>query len=218
MSASEILSPATPEPRTVQIDIGGMTCASCVSRVERKLGKLEGVSATVNLPLETAQVTVRGNIADQQILDTVQATGYTATLKNPAGPGAQQPARERETRARPEAGGRGETAGHQAANTHQEDHLEHGGAAASLRPRLILAAIFTVPMFLISMFPALQFPHWGWAAGLLTLPVVTWAAWPFHRAAAINARHLASTMDTLVSIGVSAALPSRPSSWPLIHS
>lgn len=85
MSASEILSPATPEPRTVQIDIGGMTCASCVSRVERKLGKLEGVSATVNLPLETAQVTVRGNIADQQILDTVQATGYTATLKNPAG-------------------------------------------------------------------------------------------------------------------------------------
>lgn len=89
MRASEILSPATPEPRTVQIDIGGMTCASCVSRVERKLGKLEGVSATVNLPLETAQVTVQGNIADQQILDTVQATGYTATLKNPAGPGAQ---------------------------------------------------------------------------------------------------------------------------------
>lgn len=83
--------------------------------------------------------------------------------------------------------------------------MAHGGTASTLRPRLILAAILTIPVFLVSMFPALQFPHWGWVAGILTLPVVTWAAWPFHRAAAINARHLASTMDTLVSIGVSAA-------------
>ena len=83
---------------------------------------------------------------------------------------------------------------------------DHGsGAAAKLRPRLIVAAILTVPVFLMSMFPAFQFANWGWVAGALALPVVTWAAWPFHRAAAINARHLASTMDTLVSIGVTAA-------------
>ena len=82
----------------------------------------------------------------------------------------------------------------------------HGAAPQpALRPRLIVAAILTVPVFLISMFPAFQFPNWGWVAGVLALPVVTWAAWPFHRAAAINARHFASTMDTLVSIGVTAA-------------
>ena len=86
------------------------------------------------------------------------------------------------------------------------DHTAPASAAAAkLRPRLIVAAILTVPVFLISMFPAFQFAGWGWVAGLLALPVVTWAAWPFHRAAAINARHFASTMDTLVSIGVTAA-------------
>lgn len=201
MSASDILSQtASPGPRMVEIDIEGMTCASCVSRVERKLGKLEGVSASVNLPLETAQVTVPAGISDQQIIDTVKATGYTATLKNPPAPPAlkhdagHQGAHDSHPGAEPE---HSEHEGH--------DHMAHGGTAATLRPRLILAAILTVPVFLVSMFPALQFPHWGWVAGVLTLPVVTWAAWPFHRAAAINARHFASTMDTLVSIGVSAA-------------
>jgi Cu+-exporting ATPase len=87
----------------------------------------------------------------------------------------------------------------------QGDHMAHGGTASQLRPRLIVAAALTVPVFLISMVPALQFANWGWVAGLLALPVVSWAAWPFHRAAAVNARHLASTMDTLVSIGVAAA-------------
>jgi Cu+-exporting ATPase len=196
MSASEILSQtASPGPRMVELDIQGMTCASCVSRVERKLGKLEGVSASVNLPLETAAVTVPAGMTDQQIIDTVKATGYTATLKNPPAP----PAMKHDAGTRP---GRGSHPG--AAHDH-EDHMGHGGTAATLRPRLILAAILTVPVFLVSMFPALQFPQWGWAAGILALPVVTWSAWPFHRAAAINARHFASTMDTLVSIGVSAA-------------
>ncbi|WP_449374284.1 heavy metal translocating P-type ATPase [Arthrobacter psychrolactophilus] len=193
MSASEILTQtATPGPRMVEIDIEGMTCASCVSRVERKLGKLEGVSAAVNLPLETAQVTVPAGISDQQIIDTVNATGYVARLKNP-------PPLEHD------AGHHHEHESHPGAAPEHTDHMAHGGTAATLRPRLILAAILTVPVFLISMFPALQFPHWGWVVGILTLPVVTWAAWPFHRAAAINARHFASTMDTLVSIGVSAA-------------
>ncbi|WP_230085381.1 heavy metal translocating P-type ATPase [Arthrobacter sp. AQ5-05] len=195
MSASEILSQtATTGPRMVEIDIEGMTCASCVSRVERKLGKLEGVSASVNLPLETAQVTVPASMSDQQIIDTVNATGYKATLKKPVFP-------------QHDAGTRAQHDAHQGAAHPGEDmdHMAHGSTAATLRPRLILAAILTVPVFLISMFPALQFSQWGWVVGALTLPVVTWSAWPFHRAAAINARHFASTMDTLVSIGVSAA-------------
>jgi Cu+-exporting ATPase len=176
------------DSRVVELDIQGMTCASCVHRVERKLGKLDGVEASVNLPLESARVTVPASITDQQIVDTVNATGYKAALRRPP------------------------TQGHDV----QEHHglSQHGGtdggnhpdgAAAQLRPRLIVAAVLTVPVFLISMIPALQFPNWGWMAGLLALPVVSWAAWPFHRAAAVNARHLASTMDTLVSIGVAAA-------------
>jgi len=215
MSAAEILSQtASPGPRTVEIDIQGMTCASCVSRVERKLGKLEGVSASVNLPLETAAVTVPAGITDQQIIDTVKATGYTATLKNPPAPPAMKhdavthlshdshPGAAQEGAA--QEGAAQEGAAHGGHDSH-EDHMAHGGTAATLRPRLILAAILTVPVFLVSMFPALQFPQWGWVAGILALPVVTWSAWPFHRAAAINARHFASTMDTLVSIGVTAA-------------
>jgi P-type Cu+ transporter len=192
MSASDILTQtATSGPRMVEIDIQGMTCASCVSRVERKLGKLEGVSASVNLPLETAQVTVPAGMSNQQIIDTVNATGYKATIKNDAGAAGTHESHE--------------GMDHGAEDHEGMDHMSHGGTAAELRPRLILAAILSVPVFLISMFPALQFPNWGWAVGALTLPVVTWSAWPFHRAAAINARHFASTMDTLVSIGVAAA-------------
>ncbi len=191
MSASDILSqPATPGPRMVEIDIEGMTCASCVSRVERKLGKLEGVSAAVNLPLETAAVTVPAGITDQQIIDTVNATGYKATLKNP--PATRHDAGTHLPRAsHPGAAQDGAGDEHTEHTDHEdhEDHMAHGGTAETLRPRLILAAVLTLPVFLVSMFPALQFPHWGWVAGILTLPVVTWAAWPFHRSAAISARH-----------------------------
>ncbi|MEV7633826.1 heavy metal translocating P-type ATPase [Microbacterium sp. NPDC089318] len=178
MSHQELLH--QPGTRVVELDIEGMTCASCVNRVEKKLGKLEGVAATVNLPLESAYVTVPEGITDDQLVTTVNAAGYKATVRTPPAPAADEAA----------AGA---------------DHLSHGGTAAQLRPRLLLAAALTLPVFLISMVPAFQFPHWGWAAAVLALPVVTWAAWPFHRAAAVNARHLASTMDTLVSIGVTAA-------------
>ncbi|MEV8131060.1 heavy metal translocating P-type ATPase [Pseudarthrobacter oxydans] len=173
MSNQELLR--QPATRVVELDIEGMTCASCVNRVEKKLGKLDGVQASVNLPLESAHVTVPEGITDEQITATVEAAGYKATVRQPLKQG-QSPA--------------GETG---------------DLPAAKLRPRLILAAVLTVPVFVISMVPAAQFPHWGWVAALLALPVVTWAAWPFHRAAAVNARHLASTMDTLVSIGVTAA-------------
>ncbi|MCC2660333.1 MAG: heavy metal translocating P-type ATPase [Arthrobacter sp.] len=170
--------PGRPDTRIIELDIEGMTCASCVNRVERKLGKLEGVHASVNLPLESAQVMVPAGITDRQITDQVEAAGYKARIKRPVQvkPPAEQGTAEQET-------------------------SHHTG----LKPRLIVAAALTVPVFLISMLPALQFPNWGWAAAALALPVVSWAAWPFHRAAAINARHLASTMDTLVSLGVIAA-------------
>ncbi|WP_018762882.1 heavy metal translocating P-type ATPase [Arthrobacter sp. 135MFCol5.1] len=177
MSHQELLHP--PGTRVVELDIQGMTCASCVNRVEKKLGKLDGVAAAVNLPLEQAYVTAPDGITDEQLVDTVNAAGYTASVRVPR------------------------TA---------EPGVEH--AAAQLRPRLILAAVLTVPVFLVSMVPAFQFPNWGWAAALLSLPVVTWAAWPFHRAAAVNARHLASTMDTLVSLGVAAAY--LFSAWQLV--
>ncbi len=176
--------PSEAATRVVELDIQGMTCASCVGRVERKLGRLDGVEASVNLPLESAVVRVPADLPDQVLLDTVRATGYSARLKDPAGSGAD---------------------GEESEGTH---------SAAALRPRLLTAAALTVPVLLISMVPALQFPQWGWAVFALAAPVATWAAWPFHRAAAVNARHGASTMDTLVSIGVAAAF--LFSAWQLL--
>lgn len=186
MSHQELLHP--PGNRVVELDIEGMTCASCVNRVEKKLGRIEGVAASVNLPLESAYVTVPDGITDDQLVDTVNAAGYRATVRAPKRPAPPADA----------------AVNHTPAEAADEDHLSHG-TAARLRPRLMVAAALTVPVFLISMVPTFQFANWGWVAAALALPVVTWAAWPFHRAAAINARHLASTMDTLVSLGVAAA-------------
>lgn len=202
--------------RVVDLEIEGMTCASCVNRVEKKLGKLDGVEASVNLPLESAHVKVPAGITDEQITATVEAAGYKARIRQPHYPSHNAGHRTNEL-VRPAGGdtgdmrqhaskrGTSEHAEHVAGSAATGEHMAHGGTASQLRPRLILAAVLTVPVFLVSMVPAFQFAHWGWAAGALALPVVTWAAWPFHRAAAINARHLASTMDTLVSIGVIAA-------------
>ncbi|WP_104174554.1 cation-translocating P-type ATPase [Arthrobacter sp. Y81] len=188
-----------PGNRVIELDIEGMTCASCVSRVERKLGKLDGVEASVNLPLESAQVTVPAGITDDQITATVEAAGYKAKIRPPR---------------YPSQGSGHETAAPGSGGAAPADHIAHGGAAAQLKPRLTVAAVLTVPVFVISMFPAFQFADWGWVVGALALPVVSWAAWPFHRAAAINARHFASTMDTLVSIGVVAAY--LFSAWQLL--
>ena len=213
-----------PQERIIDLKVEGMTCASCVGRVERKLGKIEGVEATVNLPLESARVRVPESVTDEQILQAVDSAGYKARLVRPAGssstdgagagagfrdghagvddrPGSEHTGHNSGNLESGQENGKHEHGGHE----HGEDHLAHGGTAATLRPRLILAAVLTVPVFLVSMLPALQFNNWGWFAALLTLPVVTWSAWPFHRAAAINARHFASTMDTLVSLGVTAS-------------
>ncbi|WP_422934706.1 heavy metal translocating P-type ATPase [Sinomonas sp. P47F7] len=165
--------PTSAAARVVELDIQGMTCASCVRRVERKLDGIAGVEATVNLPLESARVLAPAGVSDQDLLDRVASAGYSARLHE-----------------------RGPAAG-------TDDGAKDPGS--ELRPRLALAAVLTVPVFAISMIPALQFPNWGWWVALLALPVVTWAAWPFHRAAAVNARHGSSTMDTLVSLGIVAA-------------
>ncbi len=196
--SNEVIFPTNQ--RIIELDIQGMTCASCVGRVERKLGKIDGVEALVNLPLESAKVTVPESVSTEQIIATVAAAGYQASVK-------VDPFAVTETVAAVANGaaaeaGPGTPSG--APMAHGMNHAEEP-AGNDLKKRLIVAAIFTVPLFVISMVPGAQFPHWGWVALALATPVALWSAWPFHRAAAINARHFASTMDTLVSLGVLAA-------------
>ena len=159
-----------------------MTCASCVGRVERKLRKIPGVDPAVNLPLESARVIVPEGVSDEQIVETINNAGYTAHLKN--GPRA----------------GAGTNASASGGGQHTTPSMKDG-----FTDRIIYATILGVPIFLISMFPAFQFPNWGWVVAILTAPVAFWCAAPFHRAALINARHGSSTMDTLVSLGVVVA-------------
>ena len=161
----------------IELEIGGMTCASCANRIERKLNKLDGVSASVNYATEKARVTVPEGYDPSDLVAVVEQTGYTAAL--PAPP---------EERAEP-----------------GEDREAEDPELRSLRQRLIGAAVLTIPVIVLSMVPALQFTNWQWLVLTLTSPVVVWAAWPFHRAAAINLRHGATTMDTLISVGVAAA-------------
>lgn len=157
-----------------------MTCASCVGRVERKLRKIPGVDPAVNLPLESARVIVPEGVSDDQIVETINNAGYKAHLKNGPRAGVATDASA--------SGGGGQ---------HTTPSMKDG-----FTDRIIYAAILGVPIFLISMFPAFQFPNWGWVVAILTAPVAFWCAAPFHRAALINARHGSSTMDTLVSLGV----------------
>jgi Cu+-exporting ATPase len=160
---------------TTDLVIGGMTCASCATRVEKKLNRLDGVTATVNLATETARVSFPGSLQVADLIAVVERTGYTAALPAPPAAGA--------------AGNVTDT---------------EGGAGAPRR-RLAVSLALAVPVMLLAMAPAAQFPSWQWVSLALAVPVVTWGAWPFHRAAAVNARHAAATMDTLVSVGVAAA-------------
>ena len=174
---------STESTRIIHVDIQGMTCASCVGRVERKLRKIPGVDPAVNLPLESARVIVPEGVSDEQIVETINNAGYTAHLKNGPRAGAG-------TNASASDGG----------GQHTTPSMKGG-----FTDRIIYATILGVPIFLISMFPAFQFPNWGWVVAILTAPVAFWCAAPFHRAALINARHGSSTMDTLVSLGVVVA-------------
>ncbi|WP_268891842.1 heavy metal translocating P-type ATPase [Actinomyces sp. zg328] len=205
--------------REVDLAVSGMTCASCVARVEKKLSKIDGVEASVNLATESAHLTVPDSVTDDELIATVIRAGYSAALTGPsaarsaAAPAEPPPSPEEES-ARPTGGAPSATG--PAAGTSARDSLgaSHLVRAEDLRRRLILSLLLSVPVMAISMSSALQFPGWQWALAALTLPVVTWGAWPFHRAALAGLRHGAFTMDTLVSLGVSAS--TLWSLWALI--
>ena len=148
-----------------------MTCESCAARVGKKLNKLDGVTATVNFATEMAAVTFPAAITADDLIAVVERTGYTAAL--PAPP------------PEPEAGA-GEAAG----------QLAGGGETAALRQRLLVTLLLAVPVVVLAMVPAWQFRNWQWLSLALAAPVAVWGAWPFHRAAMVNARHGAATMDT----------------------
>ncbi|MDX3379536.1 heavy metal translocating P-type ATPase [Streptomyces sp. ME02-6991-2A] len=166
-----------PATGSVELAIGGMTCASCAARIEKKLNRMDGVEATVNYATEKAKVTYRGeDVSVQDLIATVEATGYTAEEPPP-------PDTERS----------------EAAESEPDDGL------TALRQRLITSLVLAVPVIAMAMIPALQFDNWQWLSLTLAAPVVTYAGWPFHRAAWTNLRHGAATMDTLISVGTSAA-------------
>ncbi|MEZ0446249.1 heavy metal translocating P-type ATPase [Cellulomonas sp. ICMP 17802] len=203
---------------TVDLAIEGMTCASCVARVEKKLNRLPGVEATVNLPLESARVTMTdGQPADTEALvAAVRSAGYDARVVGAERPVVHEPAPPEHRGASAEFMHHDmdpfehALSGHSMAPGHSMDADEDTSAptdarGTELRARLRVAAVLSVPVLLLSMIPALQFVGWQWVVAALALPVATWAAWPFHRAAFRAARHGASTMDTLVSIGIIAA-------------
>ncbi|MGC5078327.1 heavy metal translocating P-type ATPase [Agrococcus sp. DT81.2] len=158
------------DTQTIDLEIGGMTCSSCANRIERKLSKLPGVTATVNYATEVAHVSLPAGTTVADAIRTVEQTGYTAVVPEP------------------------------------EPDVDRDERGTSLRTRLIASAVLAVPVGVLSMAPALQFDGWQWVALALTLPIAIWGAWPFHRAAAVNLRHGAATMDTLVSLGVIAAM------------
>ncbi|MBT1097302.1 cation-translocating P-type ATPase [Streptomyces sp. Tu102] len=159
----------------VELLIGGMTCASCAARVEKKLNRMDGVTATVNYATEKAKVSYPAGIEVADLIAVVEKTGYTA--EEPAPP---QPAPE-------------------------QDQAPQDPELAAYRGRLVVSALLAVPVIALSMIPALQFDNWQWLALTLASPVVVWGGLPFHRAAFTNARHGAATMDTLISMGTLAA-------------
>jgi len=157
--------------------IGGMTCASCAARIEKKLNSFDGVTATVNFATETAHVTFPAAVSPGDLIPVVEQAGYTASLpsvRQDEGPG-------------------------------QPEQADDGGKAAALRRRLLVSVLLAAPVVVLAMVPAWQFRNWQWASLALASPVAVWGAWPFHRAALANARHGAATMDTLISVGVAAA-------------
>ena len=177
MSVVSSVGAAPATSRTVELVVGGMTCAACAARVERKLNKLDGVHATVNLATEKATVDYPATVEVDRLIAEVEKAGYQAR------------------RHEPEA---------------TDDARAEAATVRSLWHRLIVALLLTAPVGDLSitqaLVPALRFPGWQWVLLVLTLPVATWCAWPFHRVALRNARHLSTSMDTLVSVGITASV------------
>jgi Cu+-exporting ATPase len=164
----------------LDLPITGMTCASCAAKIEKKLNGLEGVTATVNYATDKATVTYAPDAVEPAALvDAVESLGYGAELPS--------------------------TAGHDDAPMHHDGGHDHMEPVEQARQRFFVTAALAIPVIALSMVPALQFDEWMWLAFALASPVVVWGAWPFHRATWINLRHGATTMDTLISIGVLAA-------------
>jgi len=172
------MTDATNLTNRLELDIDGMTCASCATRIEKRLNKVEGVMATVNYATEKAAVTFSDDIAPEELVAQVEAAGYVAQLSRPAADGGDD-------------------------DDDAEGHVD--GPTAALRTRLLVSAALTVPVIAMSMIPALQIESWQWLSLTLAAPVVVWGALPFHRAAWVNLRHGTATMDTLISIGTLAA-------------
>ncbi|MDN5917115.1 MAG: heavy metal translocating P-type ATPase [Pseudonocardia sp.] len=185
-AGQEPASGAAADVRLVELRIEGMTCAACVGRVERKLGKLDGVRAAVNLATERALVEHPAGVEVATLVATVEKAGYGASeiVADPDGEGAADAA------------------------------TRDDAALRSLRLRMAVALLLFIPLadlsLAMSLVPSLRFPFWQAVVAVLAVPVVGWAAWPFHRTAVLNLRHGTTSMDTLVSLGVIAA-----SGWSL---
>ena len=153
---------------SIELDISGMTCASCAARVEKKLNKVDGVQASVNYATERAHVLVPPEVATDDLIKVVEATGYGASIPEP--------------------------------------DAEPVDRAAQLRTKMIVSIVLTIPVVLMAMVPVLQFTGWQYLSLVLALPVWLWAGWGFHKSTLVNLRHGATTMDTLISMGTTAAM------------
>ncbi|RZU53189.1 Cu+-exporting ATPase [Krasilnikovia cinnamomea] len=174
---ASVAQPLPTAPNQIELSIGGMTCASCASRIEKKLNRMDGVTATVNYATEKASVRYADAVTPQQLIDTVEKTGYTAAVPPPPRPAGDGPGQQE----------------------HPADELQ------ALRTRLWVSIVLSVPVVALAMVPAWQFTYWQWLSLTLAAPVVVYGGLPFHKAAWTNLRHGAATMDTLVSMGTLAA-------------
>jgi len=185
VSSATVADQASSEPRQVGLAIGGMTCAACAARVEKKLNGIDSVAAAVNFATGQALVTAPVSVPAQQLIEAVEQTGYHAEVLTDGA-----------------AAGSASRAGGAGVRTDAEQ-------VVYLRNRLLVAVVFFIPLgdlsVLLSLFPAFRFPGWQWVLVVLAVPVAGWAAWPFHRAAWKAARHGSCSMDTLVSLGIIAA-------------
>ncbi|MFD4268432.1 heavy metal translocating P-type ATPase [Rhodococcus sp. NPDC058481] len=177
---TEYLTPETTGTASIELAIGGMTCASCAARIEKRLNKMEGVTATVNYATEKAKVVFDPAVTSADLVAEVEKAGYSATVPQP-------PSTDRDT------------------GTDTEPEDEQSLALAALRTRLIVSAILSIPVIAMAMIPALQFTNWQWLSLTLAAPVIVWAGLPFHKATWANLKHGAATMDTLITIGTGSA-------------
>ncbi|MFJ9888045.1 heavy metal translocating P-type ATPase, partial [Streptomyces sp. NPDC091287] len=231
MASTAAADSPTADTSEAELMIGGMTCASCAARVEKKLNRMDGVTATVNYATEKASVTFGEGLKLGDLVATVEKTGYTARpvarpeRRTPTGPetptlpaAAPGPgpyadeARRTDTATTPGVDSATSPGVDPAAAPGPDPHstardagAEQDASIGALRQRLVVSAVLAVPVVLLAMVPALQFDYWQWLSLTLAAPVVVWGGLPFHRAARTNLRHGAATMDTLVSLGTLAA-------------